>query len=968
MPSVTKDNSITDHANEKNTLGRSHAHIQHHSLYDDDTDDYQHYQAGDEDGYEDDEDLPEDDESVLSIPDPNINFDLVYALHTFAASVDGQTTVVKGDALTLLDDTNSYWWLVKVLKTSEIGYIPAENIETPYERLARLNSHRNIELTRRDIQDAFPAPPSNKSSSTKKVTLAKGVKFQAQVIIGSSDDEDFEEEYEEWHENMLSSESNSEGGSSYDDDDEYEYMDDKDMYAADDYHDGVSEADTYKPGYQQQKQSFYQQPQQHQQYHFQQQQSESQPRPEPASQQQPELQPRSQPQPQLQPQLQAQPHQLQQSQSAQQKYQLPTEGGRSNENQTHLDDTLTENKNGRSFAFRDTLDLEQTETIKISLTPSIARGSEDSAYHDSEAAKLKKQSKFERLLNNDASTQPTRHSKEKEKKEKSGIRKFFSRNKDSKDKKKKSADKDSISETASFSSQSTGYSDRERAGSIESMQREDPQPAMLKIFAGNILFGAEYKVAHAYESTTAAELIQQATESFDIEGYHGVADKHQDYYLTVKGIDGDVYTLVPSDKPLAIYHSLTTHLNTPMPSLKKARRISQLMSTTEATHMGGPKNDVSETEEVRFYLHSKARRIDEKDGQVSIKASLFATEVDGATSILKPDQSRADKMVYVTPNALISDVTNLLLQKFHVLNGVVDGVDVDEKIRSLRLQGTEVDAVKYRLTVSRQGQEYLLSPTAPISSAFGDNQPPVHYRRSSNPDRSSVTSTSSTILAPRPEETFFILRRSHQAENGYANMNNRPVRPHRPTRQNTPMPRREPIARDITPSQPMPQVHPLENQNRAMSASPVDTMVLDPAAPSSTVPAISDEPEEAKDMLLKLDEALDHLEHTRNSNESLTEAITNQMTVTEAALEGPGPRKNRNGAAVESMLFCDDFGMEELMVMIRGAARLEDESLKSKQMAIRSEINEIYKESQMRLDQVEKELDRLMLDAVRVYF
>lgn len=51
---------------------------------------------------------------------------------------------MKGDSLILLDDTNSYWWLVKVLKTEEVGYIPAENIETPFERLARLNKHRNV--------------------------------------------------------------------------------------------------------------------------------------------------------------------------------------------------------------------------------------------------------------------------------------------------------------------------------------------------------------------------------------------------------------------------------------------------------------------------------------------------------------------------------------------------------------------------------------------------------------------------------------------------------------------------------------------------------------------------------------------------------------------------------------------------------------------------------------------------------
>lgn len=109
-----------------------------HSILEDDSE-------GDE-GDEGDEFMDEDDSSSLSIPNESIDFDLVYSLHTFVATVDGQANVVKGDSLFLMDDSNSYWWLVRVLKTQEVGYIPAENIETPYERLARLNKHRNVDV------------------------------------------------------------------------------------------------------------------------------------------------------------------------------------------------------------------------------------------------------------------------------------------------------------------------------------------------------------------------------------------------------------------------------------------------------------------------------------------------------------------------------------------------------------------------------------------------------------------------------------------------------------------------------------------------------------------------------------------------------------------------------------------------------------------------------------------------------
>ncbi|KAL9934594.1 hypothetical protein V8E36_006369 [Tilletia maclaganii] len=112
-----------------------------------------------DEGGEFEEDMEEDEfSSSPSIPDENIDFDLVYALHNFIATVEGQATVHKGNSLTLLDDSNSYWWLVRVLKTQEVGYIPAENIETPVERLARLNKHRNVDLSSATDDDHIQVP------------------------------------------------------------------------------------------------------------------------------------------------------------------------------------------------------------------------------------------------------------------------------------------------------------------------------------------------------------------------------------------------------------------------------------------------------------------------------------------------------------------------------------------------------------------------------------------------------------------------------------------------------------------------------------------------------------------------------------------------------------------------------------------------------------------------------------------
>lgn len=143
-----RDQIVTDAPNGHQQHPQAGHHQQHgvqshedeeHSILEDDSE-------GEQDD-EGDEFMDEDDSSSLSIPNETIDFDLVYSLHTFVATVEGQANVVKGDSLFLMDDSNSYWWLVRVLKTQEVGYIPAENIETPYERLARLNKHRNVDVS-----------------------------------------------------------------------------------------------------------------------------------------------------------------------------------------------------------------------------------------------------------------------------------------------------------------------------------------------------------------------------------------------------------------------------------------------------------------------------------------------------------------------------------------------------------------------------------------------------------------------------------------------------------------------------------------------------------------------------------------------------------------------------------------------------------------------------------------------------
>ncbi|KTW29943.1 protein phosphatase regulator BUD14 [Pneumocystis jirovecii RU7] len=107
--------------------------------------------------------------SSPSITDENIDFNFVYALRSFVATVEGQANVIKGDILVLLDDSNSYWWLVRLERDHTVGYLPAEHIETPLERLARLNKYRNAEISSfvTDEQKILPVFSKNKQICNK---------------------------------------------------------------------------------------------------------------------------------------------------------------------------------------------------------------------------------------------------------------------------------------------------------------------------------------------------------------------------------------------------------------------------------------------------------------------------------------------------------------------------------------------------------------------------------------------------------------------------------------------------------------------------------------------------------------------------------------------------------------------------------------------------------------------------------
>ncbi|QPG73462.1 hypothetical protein FOA43_000773 [Brettanomyces nanus] len=67
----------------------------------------------------------------------------MYALYDFNGPDPSHIELLKDDSVELLNDSDSYWWLVRRLNNGKVGFAPAEILETYGERLARLNCWKN---------------------------------------------------------------------------------------------------------------------------------------------------------------------------------------------------------------------------------------------------------------------------------------------------------------------------------------------------------------------------------------------------------------------------------------------------------------------------------------------------------------------------------------------------------------------------------------------------------------------------------------------------------------------------------------------------------------------------------------------------------------------------------------------------------------------------------------------------------
>lgn len=154
----------------------------------------------------------------------------------------------------------------------------------------------------------------------------------------------------------------------------------------------------------------------------------------------------------------------------------------------------------------------------------------------------------------------------------------------------------------------------------------------------------------------------------------------------------DEITLAPQDKPLAIFQSLTDHLTTPMPSLTHIKQFSQQLSKVDNGKAGAlkvrqrHKARLGEDSAIRFYLHKRIRRVNERAGLVYIKISLETDVADNqkpttnqrssgfsAKTLRRKKMPANDvpnasiqKLIAVSANICIAELLDTALEKFHI--------------------------------------------------------------------------------------------------------------------------------------------------------------------------------------------------------------------------------------------------------------------------------------------------------------
>ena len=302
-----------------------------------------------------------------------------------------------------------------------------------------------------------------------------------------------------------------------------------------------------------------------------------------------------------------------------------------------------------------------------------------------------------------------------------------------------------------------------------------PELSVIRMFAGkNLQSDATFKTVLLNSSTTAADLVKQAMQRFRLPA----GENKDDFYLTIKQVEGSTAVLQPNEKPLVVFEQLVEEA-LEMPKVKRSSMgsISSVASNLSA-HPAIRKlamNDFTDDSAVKFYLN---RRGDDDstagdddtvmgdtsittDGDTSfssIRNHYLLPSSSSSTSNVTPErfsspsarfalqvvifpeelpddmvfdphteaivfkntlrdrsqmsalaspgisQSQRRKIFVFPKNITVAEVIELALERFGILEGVVDGGDEVEDKLTKRMSSSRV---RYMLMIQAEGQGVL---------------------------------------------------------------------------------------------------------------------------------------------------------------------------------------------------------------------------------------------------------------------
>lgn len=373
---------------------------------------------------------------------------------------------------------------------------------------------------------------------------------------------------------------------------------------------------------------------------------------------------------------------------------------------------------------------------------------------------------------------------------------------------------------------------RQRPGSLiltaSSMDGQGvPDLSVIRVFAGkNLQTDATFKTVLLNSSTTSSDLVKQAMQRFRLPS----AENAQDYYLTVKQIEGSSAKLQDQEKPLGVFETLV-EAAMEMPKVKRSS-VGSISSITSnlSMHPAIKKlamNDFTDDSAVKFYLNRAGGEEDSIENEETLlaadssgdseifsspKQQYLTVSTAGATVtperfsspsyrfalqlVIYPDDLPDDmvfdpqteaivfketlsnrsqsgsvvspgitqhlrRKVFVFPkNVTVAEVIELGLERFGILEGVVDGGDeVEDKSTKRR----SISRVRYGLSVDVGNHERELSPSSRIIDAYPR---PPNYRAVERryPDNKRRSIDSAQLLGATDDvgedDPVFILRRA----------------------------------------------------------------------------------------------------------------------------------------------------------------------------------------------------------------